>query len=356
MIRAIEFLISLLIVALLFVLVGLFLPSQRMFTQTIETNRSMTAVFDLLNGFARFKDWNALTKYDPNVALEITGEPSGVGARLDYQSADQAIGSGSWQIVESVPGERIRYRLENNAMGSDKEIVFEFERTGQTRQNVRITQTYTVDYGWNLIGRYAGMYVNRSVGDGIKRGMAELSNLLATIPKFDYGTHGKPFEFVEIPAADLLIVTTSARRSNDEVAQQMTTQMEWIRKVMDENGLLSAGPMRIITNEFTPDVYSFDVAQPVRLATVAEGAPLPEQLLSVTLDGPVQYQRVPARRAAVTTFVGPAPGLPRARDFLRAWSVVRGADPSDRPYEDFNVPVADMYSETAEFRVVWPVK
>ena len=42
-----EFLISLAIVAVLFVTVGVFLPSERSVSQSVETNRPQTIVFDV---------------------------------------------------------------------------------------------------------------------------------------------------------------------------------------------------------------------------------------------------------------------------------------------------------------------
>ncbi|TKB88149.1 MAG: polyketide cyclase, partial [Nitrospira sp.] len=59
MTRLIEILISLAIVAVLFLLVGLVLPSSRFIAEKVETNRKLTIVYDTLNGFSRFKDWNA---------------------------------------------------------------------------------------------------------------------------------------------------------------------------------------------------------------------------------------------------------------------------------------------------------
>jgi len=54
----------LLIVVVIFVVIGLFLPSKRFYTYSIETNRPMATVNDLFNGFSRFKDWNPLLRYD----------------------------------------------------------------------------------------------------------------------------------------------------------------------------------------------------------------------------------------------------------------------------------------------------
>jgi hypothetical protein len=380
MTRFIEFMISMLIVIVLFLVIGLFLPSKRNFVYSIETNRPMATVNDLLNGFSRFKDWNPLVHYDARMTTEVSGPPMGIGAKFSYHSQQRLIGDGSWTISESVPGEKIVYTIDSPARGSDKQMIFTFERTGQRNQNVKITQEYKVNYGWDLLGRYAGLYVSRNVGDDLKRGLDRFSNFLATIPKFDYGQHQGEFVFADMPAQDLLFVTTGAKRDNDAIATQMTNQQSWIKKVMDSNGLVAAGPLRIVTNEFTGTSYGFDVVMPVRKGSgapaadteaaapaagssteaaaaaadvppVAAGAPL-----EIKLEGPVKYLQQPARRVAMTTYSGPAPGLPQQRDILRAWVMTHGADTQDRPYEEYLGGIATMLDEDAKFKVYWPVK
>lgn len=386
MTRAIEWIVSLLIVIALFVAIGLFLPATRTVSHSVETNRPMATVNDLLGGFTRFRDWNALVNRDPRIQLTSSGPERGVGAKLDFESMDRSIGSGSWKLVEEVPGEKIVYALQNHARGEKKLMTFRFERTGQRNQNVKITQRYTVDYGWSILGRYAGLYVTRSVGDEMKAGLGKVSNLFATIPRFDYSQHEPGFSFVDLPATNALVVTTAAKRANDEIALAMTNQLKWIEQVMEKSGLEAAGPMRIVTNEFSTDSYGFDVVMPIRRkgtgpapaesavagdgeaaegeavadAQAAPAAPVdpnaPLELLDVTIEGPVAYVQLPAMRAATTTYTGPSPGLPRIRDLAKAWAMVRGSEPHDRPYEEYLGAIKDMLAEEAEFRVYWPVK
>lgn len=73
MTRIIEFLIALGIVAGLFVVVGLVLPSERQMSESVETNRRMTIVYDTVNSFRRFKDWNPLVLRDPKIQLKLAG-------------------------------------------------------------------------------------------------------------------------------------------------------------------------------------------------------------------------------------------------------------------------------------------
>ncbi|HEU0151822.1 MAG TPA: SRPBCC family protein [Arenimonas sp.] len=385
MTRVIEWIISLLIVIALFVVIGLFLPAKRTVSHSIETNRPMATVNDILSSFTRFRDWNALVNHDPRVQLTTSGPESGEGATLAFQSSQFSIGSGEWKVVEFVPGEKIVYALDTPGRGKNKTMTFRFERTGQRKQNVEITQRYSVDYGWDLLGRYSGtLYVNSEIGADIKRGLGKLSNLLATIPRFDYSLHEPGFQVVELPAENVLLVTTAAKRANDDIALAMTNQRKWIDQVMEKNELEAAGPMRIVTNEFGADTYGFDVVLPIRrkgtgpadeATDAAEGAEgtegeavaeapaapavdpnAPLETFDVKVEGPVVYAQLPARRAAKTTYTGPSPGLARIRDLVRAWSLVRGYEPTDRPYEDYLGEIKDMLAEDAEFNVYWPIR
>jgi hypothetical protein len=354
MIRVIEFLISLLVVAVVFVVIALFLPSRRSYSYSVETNRPLTTVYDTLNSFSRFKDWNPIVRYDKAMHTEVTGPAMGKGAKFSYRSREATIGSGSWEIVDSTP-ERIRYKLTGPTRGAEKTMTIDLSRTGPNNRNVKITQTYRVNYGWDLLGRYAGLYVTRNIGDDVKRGLDKFTSFLATIPKFDYTQHPGEFSFVDMPAQDVLLVSTAAQRTNDEIQVQMKNQKAWIDKVMASNGLVADGPVRIVTTEFTSQTYAFDVVQPVRKADAPAGQPAGEKMI-LQMEGPVSYEQIPARHLAMTTYTGPAPGLARVRDVLRAWAMTHGNDTDDRPFEEYLGGIDSMVADDAQFKVYWPIK
>ena len=156
MTRVIEFLISLAIVAALFLAIGVVLPSHRHLSEKTETNRKQTIVFDTLNSLRRFDDWNPLVLHDPRMQLKLSGPESGKGARLEYVSRDENVGSGSYEITESVPKEKVTYAITNQERGDGKVSTFTLKPTGRNNRNVEIRQSYDVDYGWDILGRYAG--------------------------------------------------------------------------------------------------------------------------------------------------------------------------------------------------------
>lgn len=386
MTRLIEFVIALALVLALFLVIGLVLPSKRQLEESVETNRRMTIVFDTLNNVRRLKDWNPLI---PSAANELSysgGENNtGVGAKVDFNSANAAWGQGSWEIVESErpaptggPG-KIAYSIVDKRMGDDKRSVFTLTPSGKNNRNVKVTQSYEVTYGFNLLGRYAGMYVSRHVGDAVKAGLGKLTNMLATVPNFDYRTEGSPLtdlKVVDVPAEDLLVVNAgNIDRTNDAIKASIKQNQEWIKRVMDANGLVAAGPLRVITTDFGTEKYAFDIAQPVRkgsaapksdaaenagpIAAPVSAAPVAstgELKVTIPSGAPVEYVRTEARKAAFASYTGYMAELDNQRNALRAWAVTSGHEVVDRPYESWKSGVDGSFEATGKFDIYWAVK
>lgn len=361
MIRFIEFLIAAVICVVIFVVVGVFLPEKRHVTQSIETSRPLPVVFDLMSGFGRIQDWAPMHLNDPQTKFTVSGAASGVGAQMDYTSTNPLIGNGSWRITAIDPGKSITIAVSNDDYGDSKRMVLTFEKVGPQKQAVQITQEYFVDYGWNLFGRYAGLYVSRSVGDPMKSSLNSLNNFINTIPKYDYTQLATMPKVVRTPAVNLLLAPTKAKRSNEEVESAMLTQDKWLQQVMDKNGLEAAGPRRVITDDFGADVYSFELAVPVRKKgaspTAADAAP---EALDVKIDAtggnPVKYVQVPAGTAVSTTYAGHMGQLSVMREQIKAWAVVHSVPLGDHPYETYNKGVSTSFTPDGDFNLFWPVK
>ncbi|APO96883.1 SRPBCC family protein [Xanthomonas vesicatoria] len=393
MTRIIEFLIALGIVAGLFVVVGLVLPSERQMSESVETNRRMTIVYDTVNSFRRFKDWNPLVLRDPKIQLKLAGPEEGKGARVEYSSTEGYIGNGSWEIKNTVKNERVEIAIEDPTKGYDKVTNFTLAPTGKNNKNVKITQDYSVKYGWNLFGRYAGLYVSRHVGDDLKLGLSRLATALATVPNFDYRAQldGKPvlsdLKIVDVPAEDLLVVTAgNIDRDNETIKKSIKDNQEWIKRVMDANGLEVAGPVRIVTTDFASDKYAFDVVQPVRKRAggapkadaktdtaktdakkddAAAAAPVDatpvaatgeELKLNIPSEAPVKYERTKPHRSAFATYAGHMAGLDAVRSSLRAWAATSGNDVTERPYESWKGGVDKSFTQDGTYDVYWAIK
>src|SRR5437868_5502471 len=185
MTRIIEFAISIVIVILLFILVGVFLPGHAHVERSVELANPMSQVFDTLNGFKRWNSWQPWTVIDPRATYTREGPDFGVGSRIKWTSWEQRVGNGSQEITASEPGKMIKMSIVNDWKGANKTYTFNLETNPQTNATT-VTWAVDVDYGWNLFGRYAGMYLNGDVGETMATGLSRLSNLMATYPIVDY--------------------------------------------------------------------------------------------------------------------------------------------------------------------------
>lgn len=371
MIRLLEFLIAAAIVAAIFLIVGLVLPSKRGLQETIETNRGIGLVYDTVNSFRRWPEWNMVTVRDPAAQINVTGPEEGVGAKLEYRSNVSSVGNGSWEITESVPNESVKYAIESASRGSNKRSTIGMAVTGASMRNVTITQDYHVNYGFDLLGRYAGLYVSGNVGDDLRMGLERLAALLASVPNVDYNDMGSRFDtpsLVETPAENLLVVNAGVvERNNDAIRKALNDNREWIRRAMDANNLSAAGPLRIRTIEMSRENWAFEVVQPVRRGSAAastEGdsasaaAPAAQaELTNLNLSAPVTYERAEAGKAAVTNFNGAAwSELETARDALRAWAATRGYVVQGRPYEALTDGVDAIFTADGKYQLSWPLQ
>ncbi|MFT4256588.1 MAG: polyketide cyclase [Pseudoxanthomonas sp.] len=393
MTRFIEFLIALGLVLVLFLVVGLVLPSKRHLEDSVETNRKMTIVYDTLNNVRRLKDWSNLLPKHPDELSYSGGDAnqSGVGARVDFASkALPQWKKGSWEIVESeAPAgtgspAKVVFAIVDGRPGKDKKTTFDLTPTGKNDRNVKITQRYDVTYGFNLFGRYMGMYLGSHVGDPMKASLAKLTNLLATVPNFDYRTEGSKLtdlKLVDVPAEDLLFVNAgNIDRNNDTIKASIKQNQEWIKRVMESNGLEAAGPVRIVTTDFGAEKYAFDVAQPVRKKSGASAKPADDKAkadeksdkaedkpvetatasagaLKVSTSGtPVEYVHKDAHKSAYASYTGYMAELDAVRSALRAWSMTNGHEVTDRPYESWKSGVDGSFTADGKFDVYWAIK
>lgn len=387
MTRFFELLISVLIVCVLFVLVGAVLPDQRTLRQSVETSHPLRQAFDTLNGFKRFADWNPLRQHDPQVLYRISGPERGVGARLDYQSQQPGIGSGHWQITESEQDQHIRFAVENSAYGENKSHLVSFEKRGKI---VGIDWQYSVEYGWSLPGRYAGLYVDRTVGDDVKRSLNNIANLLASMPGQDY-SHLE-VQITAIAPQNILYTSRSPKREAYEIETATHEAIKALRAVIAENGLVEAGRPRLITTNFGTDNYDFDIAIPVAPAgqapAVAEGAvpaeggeaaegaevaealpefplPPPEQV-DLTAPAPLGELKLPedikagvsyGGRVLVTPYHGHPAALPmQLHHQMRAFAAAYGEVVQDRVFDEHLTEIEETEAADSRYRVYWPIR
>jgi hypothetical protein len=166
-------LVGILAAVILLVVVGYLLPRQVHVERSIVINAPQAQLFDALNGFKRFNEFSPWAALDPNTEYSYGGPETGVGAKMSWISANDDVGSGTNEIVESTPSDFIRTRLDFG--GQLAEATFKFEPADS---GTRVTWGFDGDLGNNPIMRFVGLWFDKWIGTDYEKGLARLKEVM----------------------------------------------------------------------------------------------------------------------------------------------------------------------------------
>lgn len=382
MTRILEFIVAALIVFALAVIIGVALPSSGHIERTVDISHNTRHIADMLSNYRRYADWGVVRMLDNKAQFTLEGPDSGKGAKVNWTSDKPNPGNGSYEVVEKDGDKSLVWKVDNVWKGENKRYTITFE----PQKNGRITKvvwSYDVDYGWDLIARYAGLYINGDPATQIQLHLASLQQQMASIPNVDYTT-------TEIFVADVqgqpqLVVPTSAPRSLDEVATATDAALKEIAAVAKAQKINAVGPRQITTVEWGDENYVFDVGQPVDSAaltlngqpfTIGPATPPPvdpssdESAPATPVPGTIDRkgnlvvtEKVVARngytgKALVTTWVGSPAGLPLMRLSLKAYAMAMGYRFNENTNRYFDVMLTDpatVADDEQQFKVYLPI-
>ncbi|AXQ29271.1 hypothetical protein D0B54_11480 [Solimonas sp. K1W22B-7] len=170
-----NFVLGTLILIAVLIGVGFFvLPDTARIERSVLVQASPAQIFPLVNGFTRFNQWQPWAKMDPAMKTERSGPAEGVGARQAWHSEQESVGSGSLEIIESLPNERVRMQLQYTGFDGDNRSSFTLQPEGE---GTRVTWLYETSFQGNILGRWFGLMLDGMVGKDYEAGLLNLKLL-----------------------------------------------------------------------------------------------------------------------------------------------------------------------------------
>lgn len=386
MMRVFEFLVALVIVAVIGVLAAVVMPGSGHVERQLVVGKDMRQVYDVLNNYRRLPDYSVLRSYDPAIQFSFSGKSYGPGAEISWTSNDPKVGKGGLTIASATPdfdkidsntkSASIVWNLDNNWRGLDKHFTLDLERKGSRGQLTQVTWSYDVAYGWNLVNRFANLYIHGDPDSFIQFSLNNLQNVLAGVPNIDYS---QLIPYIEqTQPTPVLLVSTSIQRKDgmeavDDAIAKANTEVQAAAKKL---GVNVTGSRILITTNYGDQTYSFDVAFPIDSSTLtingqseqltaatppsldATGAPAEASSAAAAADAKAaagsrdRYGRlvVDGNVRAMMAFGGAAlkgvwngtfAGVPQTRDMLKAYAQTHGYkydEVVNRPYDMIATP------------------
>lgn len=166
----------LVVLGLLLVAGSMLLPASTHVERSVVIDRPPAQVFSVVNSFQRFREWSPWAAYDPDAKYTFEGPASGVGARMTW-AGNRSVGSGSQEIVESLPSSRVGIAL--NFDGSLAQAAYTLAPEGN---GTRLTWSFDSRHGYNPMSRMFGLLFDRMIGPDYEKGLAKLKALLESEP------------------------------------------------------------------------------------------------------------------------------------------------------------------------------
>lgn len=301
------------------VAIGFLLPGSARFERSIVIERPVATVFTVLDGFRHFEAWSPWAGLDPAMKKGIEGPISGVGARYVWTSDVQSVGSGSQEIIESVPYQRIGVRLAFSGM--DSQNTAQFELTPEDG-GTRVVWRHEAMFGSSLIGRYFGLMLDRMVGPDYERGLAQLKAHVETLSEVDFAD--LPVERLDVVPQPIAYFAGKSATEPAAIARAYERAFAQVSAALSRDGVRPAGPPLAIGRKWDADrgIYEFDAAIPVPAGTAA---PRTDRMVKVS-----QSYAGPVLRSVHR---GPHEGLAMHLQKLMAYKQAVGFESNGSPWD-----------------------
>jgi hypothetical protein len=278
MMRVLEFLVALVIVAVIGVLAAVVMPGNGHVERSLVIGKDMRQVYDVVDNFRRLPDYSVLRSYDSNVQFNFSGPAYGPGAEISWTSNEPRVGKGGLTIASATPdfskiddntkAASIVWNLDNSWRGQDKHFTLDLARQGSRGQLTEVTWSYDVAYGWNLVNRFANLYIHGDPDSFIQSSLNSLQNVLAGVPNIDYSQLIPYIEQTQ-PTPVLLVSTSIERKEGlDGLEDAVNKAVTEIQATAKKLGVNVTGPRILFTTNYGDQTYTFDVALPIDSSTI----------------------------------------------------------------------------------------
>ncbi|WKE65584.1 SRPBCC family protein [Gallaecimonas kandeliae] len=165
---------ALVLLVVILLVVGLFLPREVQVERSIHIDAKPQSVFTKVTDLTQFNQWSPWYGLDPSARYEISGKAGERGHKLAWQSDKPDVGSGSMTLIEfNAPG-YVAMKLDFAGQGqADSYFRIRPEQGGSD-----VTWGFRTNFGNDLVGRYVGLFMDSILGRQYEEGLAKLKKVL----------------------------------------------------------------------------------------------------------------------------------------------------------------------------------
>jgi effector-binding domain-containing protein len=297
-------------------IVGLMLPASAHVERSIDVAGPQARVFALVNGFRAFNAWSPWHSMDPDATYTFEGPDHGVGATITWDG--DRVGTGSQEIIASVPMESVRIELDFGRRGTAESYFLIEPGTG----GVRLTWGFDSDFGFDIIDRYFGLFVEQMVGGMYGRGLTAFKELAESLPDADWSDI--ELSVIEVEPVPIAYTSSTSAVDVQSIGRALAAAFGKVSVFLGEHDLAMAGQPLAITSSRGRRRWVFDAGIPIVGGGPAERA-----------GGEVRIGSTWGGKVVRAVHTGPYAGLGETYDKVDAFVAAHGYQQVERRWEQY---------------------
>ena len=335
-----KILIGLVVIVLLVVIGGLLLPRTRHVERSVSIDSPPCVVFARLDGFRSFNDWSPFVAITPDATYSYEGPEFGVGAKMIWTDNAKDSENGSQEIVATTPYDRIDLVTTFDNGDTAKVTYLLTPENGGTN----LTWSFETDFGLNIIGRYFGILLDRTLGPLYEQGLINLKRIVEELPKV--GWSDIEIGITTVPSRTIAYITGSSSKDPGDIEVALSDAFGKVALFISRNGLQIAGPPLTIANYWDDRGYGFDAGMPVS-GSLSRG---------VGPESPVRMGESYGGRVVRAVHVGPYTEMATTYTKIDAFIAAYQLEPNGRSWESYVSDPASTPEDELITEIFFPVK
>lgn len=161
---------ALVLLVVILLIVGLFLPRDVQVERTITITAPPQQVYAEVVDLKHFNHWSPWFGIDPATRYVLAGKLGQPGQQLSWQSDNPSVGKGSMTLVESNAPGYVAFKLDFGPQGQ-ADSYFRIRKDGKQSE---VTWGFRTNFGNDIAGRYFGLMMDSVLGKDFEKGLASL--------------------------------------------------------------------------------------------------------------------------------------------------------------------------------------
>ena len=291
-----KILLGLLIVVVLFVIVGFFLPGKVEMSKSVSINAPPEYAFEEVNSLEKWNEWSYWNSIDTAAKITYGDKRDGSGAFYTWDG--EQLGQGKLVTTESVPYSMVKQDLEFTGNGTAK-AWYDFKPEGEA---TNVTMGFSTEFGMNPISRWMWPLLMKSeMNKAFDYNLAKIKERAEGKPKFSI----QITEENSMPVSYIGLNYTMSPKDAKAVSTQMGKMYTELYSVLSKAKIKPAGSAFCLFPKYSEESMDFVCAVPVEA-----GAKVPSKYSIMQTSG---------GRAIKTVYTGPYEQMQSTHDQLNKY-------------------------------------